>query len=395
MNSALITMPATRHARPTRLPPVAFSLAIAVAMAYVTAPMVTVDMAVYLIPWFDHIAASGAITVFAHPFSNYTPLYLYLLAAITPLGGLVPQVVLIKLLSLLGTAALAFAVRAVLVRLGAPQANRGAALVAVLPSVMLNAGLMGQCDAMWAAACIMALAAALDRRHAAMLAWCGLALGFKAQSVFVAPFFLALLVNRHVPLRLWLIAPLVTVATILPAWMAGWPASDLALVYLRQADYFQALSMNAPNIWAIVQRLPLDGLPLAGLAFAAAIGVGGAYVARISTLRLDGRALVAAAALAPLLMVGLLPRMHERFFFLTDIVTLIVALANRDRASWRIALLVQAGSSLGLLGYLIGWDGFAVVGAVPMLVATVSLARIVVKPAANDNPLMARPPLRT
>lgn len=390
MYFAPIPMPVATRPGLQRLPPIAFSLAIAAAMTYYAGAVVTVDMAVYLLPWFNHIVAAGPIAAFAHPFSNYAPLYLYLLAALTPLAGLVPAIALIKALSLAGTVALALAVRRILVQLNAPQVNRGAALVAVLPSVMLNAGLMGQCDAMWAAACVMALSAALDRRHATMLAWCGLALGFKAQAVFVAPFFLALLINRRVPLRLWPIAPLVTAATMLPAWIAGWPAADLAMVYLRQTDYFQALSMNAPNVWALVQALPLGGVPLVGLAFAAAIGAVGAYVARVSATRLDGSALVAAALLAPLVVAGLLPRMHERFFFLADVLALTLALVRRDPASWRIAALVQAGSSLGVIAYLLDIGALAILGAVAMLSATALLARTVLKPAANDNPLLAR-----
>jgi len=54
------------------------------------------------------------------------------------------------------------------------------------------------------------------------------------------------------------------------------------------------------------------------------------------------------------------------------------------------AILVQAGSTLALLSYLSGIAGLAALGAVAMIVATLFLARPLLKPAANDNPLMAR-----
>jgi len=212
---------------------------------------------------------------------------------------------------------------------------------------------------------------------------------FKAQAVLIAPFFLALLIKRRVPLWLWPIAPLVTIATMVPAWAAGWPAADLATIYLRQADTFQMLSFNAPNIWAILQALPL-GLPLVGLAAAAAIGGTAAYIARFSAQTLDNRALLSAALLATLITAGLLPRMHERYFFLADVLALSLALVCRDRPSQTIAMLVQAGSTLALLGYLSGLTGFVTLGAVAMIVATVKLAVPLLKPAVNDNPLMAR-----
>jgi Gpi18-like mannosyltransferase len=371
------------------LPPVPLTLAVAVAMLWWMMPLVAKDMQVFLIPWFDHIAALGPVAAFAEPFSDYAPSYLYLLAALTPLKGVASTMTLIKLLSLAGTAVLAFAARHLLIRLGAPQPDRAAALVFLLPSVLLNAGLLGQCDAMWVAPCVMAVAAAIDRKHAAMLAWCGLALGFKAQSVLIAPFFLALLIQRRVPFRLWPIAPAVFAATMLPAWAAGWPAGDLATIYLRQAGTYPALSFNAPNIWVILQALPL-GAPLAGLAAAAAIGATAAYIARFSAQILDSRALLHAALLAPLVTAGLLPRMHERYFFLADILALVLALAYRDKRSWTIAILVQVGSTLALLGYISGLAGFAMLGGVAMIVATLRVARPLLQRAANDNPLLAR-----
>ncbi|GAA0313084.1 hypothetical protein GCM10009087_24080 [Sphingomonas oligophenolica] len=371
------------------LPPVAITLAIAAAILWWMMPFVVTDMDLFFVPWLGHIAAAGPVAAFARPFSNYAPGFLYFLAALTPLYGIIPAVTLIKLLCLAGTAALAFAVRHLLILLEVAQPNRAAALVLALPSVLLNAGPIGQCDAFWAAPLVMALAAAISRRHASMLVWCGLALGFKVQAVLFAPFVLALLINRRVPFRLWSIAPAMFVATMLPAWAAGWPASDLAMIYLRQAVEYPNLSFNAPNIWAILQALPI-GLPLVGVAFAVSIGATAGYIARFSAMPLQGRGLIPAALLAALVTTGLLPHMHERYFFLADVLALLLALVNRDRASWTIAILVQAGSTLAVLGYLSGIAGLAMLGGVAMIVATIRLARTLLKPAANDNPLMVR-----
>ncbi|WP_332804191.1 hypothetical protein [Sphingomonas sp. RT2P30] len=385
-----MTIPLPRpRVRP--LPPIAATLALACVMLWLALPVVTLDMTEFLAPWLDHIVATGPVAAFATPFGNYAPAYLYLLAAVSPFAGSVAVPLLVKFVSLAGTGALALAVRHLLIRLDAPQPNRAAALLFILPSAMVNAGLLGQCDALWAAPCIMALAAAVERKHIAMLAWCGLALGIKVQALLIAPFFIALLINRRVALRLWVIAPLVAAATMLPAWAAGWPASDLATIYLRQAGTYPALAMNAPNLWQIVESLPLIGaLPLSGLALASALGATAAYIAWLSTRSLDGRALLAPALLAPLITAGLLPHMHERYFFLADVVALTMALTFRDRASWQTAAMIQIGSLLGLFGYLSGLDAMAMLGAIPMIAATVNVARPLLRPFANDNPLLAR-----
>jgi Gpi18-like mannosyltransferase len=355
-------------------------------------PFVCNDMQIYLIPWFDHIRGAGPIAAFAQPFSDYTPPYLYGLAVATLGAGIAAPMTLIKLLSLVCTGALVAAVWRLLNALGAQQPGRQAVILFALPSVVLNAALLGQCDALWAAACVMALAAAVRRHHRAMLGWVGLAIAIKLQAVFVVPLILALLIGRRVPLRRWLYAPLAFAAAMLPAWLAGWPMLDLATIYLHQAGSYSALSLNAPNIWAIAQALPWIGqLPLTGLAMAAGLGAAAALTARFVGRTPSGDQVIAAALLVVLVMAGLLPHMHERYFFLADILSVSLALVRRDRTSWQVAALVQAGSLLGLSAYLVGIDGFAIIGALPMLAATLLVARPFLASPANDNGLPLNP----
>ncbi|MFX6907558.1 hypothetical protein ABTH77_20110, partial [Acinetobacter baumannii] len=58
---------------------------------------------------------------------------------------------------------------AVLRRLDTAEPGRRAALFALWPCVLFGAGLADLNDSLWMAACLMALAAALDRRHILML----------------------------------------------------------------------------------------------------------------------------------------------------------------------------------------------------------------------------------
>lgn len=341
------------------------------------------DIHTYLLPWLAHIRAAGPVGAFAQPFSDYAPPYLYLLAAVSPLADAVPPATVIKLLSVGTVLALAGAVWRLLRALGTLHPAAAATVVLLLPTVLLNAALLGQCDALWTGPCVMALVAAVERRHRAMLLWCGLALGIKLQAVFLAPFVLALLLARRVPLRLSPLAPAAWLATLLPAWLAGWPAADLLTIYLRQSDSYPALSLNAPNIWMVAAPFTLPLAGVTALALAAAASAALAYVAAFARRQLTPRALVEAALLSALMIPGLLPRMHERYFFLADVLALAVALAWPDRRSVTIALLVQGASCAALFAYISGIDGFAMLGAVAMIVATLRLARGLVSAPAS------------
>src|SRR5437764_1030264 len=61
------------------------------------------DMAIFLEPWFAHIVRFGPVGAFAHPFSNYEPAYLYLLALGSVAAGLLTPMTIIKIISVGGT----------------------------------------------------------------------------------------------------------------------------------------------------------------------------------------------------------------------------------------------------------------------------------------------------
>lgn len=377
------------------LPPVWLTIALAAIVQAWSWPLVTTDMSGFLLPWFDHIARTGPIAAFAEPFANYSPPYLYLLAATTLADPLASATTLIKLLSLAGAGLLAIAMWRLLTALDVERPERKAALALLLPTVAINAGILSQADSFWAAASLMVLESAVRRRHRAMLGWFGLAVAIKAQALFLGPFVLALLIARRVDWRLWALGPVATLAAFVPAALAGWPVVDLLTVYFHQADTFSDLSRNAPNLWAILQGpAAAANIPLTALAATMAVGGAAFYIAHFS-VRLRGASdavILRAALLAPLIVAGTLPRMHERFFFLADLLALILALLQPKRETLTIAALVQGGSLLGLLAYLSGISGLAGLGAVLMIVATWRVLQPLLEDeAANDNPIVARP----
>ena len=353
-------------------------------------PIVTSDIALSYVPWLEHIRAEGPREALGTPFGDHTPPYYYLLSLAAPFVGAVSPEALVKLVSLAGTLMLAASVWRLARALRVERPELVAAATLMLPGVALNTALMGQCDALSTAPLVLAVAAVIERRTARMFLWCGVAAAVKAEAAFCAPFFLAMAIRHRAPWREWLLAPVTTLAMFAPALLLGWPLSDLLTIDTRQAGFFEELSRNAPNIWAVLQVLPL-GLPLTGLANAAALGASAAYTAHFGTHPLTARATVAAAALAPLLVVGLLPRMHERYFYAADVLVFVWAAASGRARDWVTAALVQLGSLLGILAYGTGIEQLAIAGAVAVLVATWRIAKPLLPRPANDD-MPASPP---
>lgn len=308
------------------------------------------DMRLFLEPWFAHLVRYGPIGAFAHPFSNYEPAYLYLLAFGSLAHNVLSPMDIIKLLSVAGSVFLTFAVANLLKTLGTPA--RLAVFTLVLPTVVINAALLGQCDALWAGSCVFALAALMRGETIRSLVWCGVAIAFKSQAAFIAPVIIGGLIGRRAPLWQWTIPALVFLASLVPAWLLGWPLWQLLTAYPGQAALVE-FPGRLGNPWMFgtmfanhaAREFFLAGYVTAGMT-AVAIGVMAARLARSSTAMLT-LALLSATALP-----FLLPKMLERYYFLGDVLALALALSLGTRRAGFIALAVQLASLVSLLTYI-------------------------------------------
>ena len=308
------------------------------------------DMGIFLEPWFAHIVHYGPIQAFAHPFSNYEPAYLYVLAVGSLFHPWLAPMSIIKVLSVLGTLFMAFAFSDLLKSAGADR--RGALLLVVLPSVAINDTLLAQCDALWAGCCMLGLAALIRGRTLRAMIWCGLAISLKLQAAFMAPVIVGAMIGQRAPLRHWLVPASVFLATLVPPWLLGWPAIRLLTVYMHQATVDQLVgrlanpwmfgTMYAPELaaqWFIL------GYVAAGIAAAILAGL----AARNSR---DPKLLILLGALAGTALPFLLPKMLERYYFLGDVMTLALALTWLNRPSAIAVRAVQIASVLTHLTYI-------------------------------------------
>jgi hypothetical protein len=178
---------------------------------------------------------------------------------------------------------------------------------------------------------------------------------------------------RQATRRAWLILAAVALA---PAWTAARIVPSFFTVNMPP------LSDGAPNLWAIVKVLPWIGdLQLAGLAMAMAIGAAGWIAAHFSACPPRGEALLRAALLVALVLPGLLPQMQPHDFQLAVALSLILALRQREVT---IAALVTGG-------WLVAIFASAALGAAPIMVATLLIARPFLASPANDNGLPLNP----
>ncbi|MBU5434152.1 conjugal transfer protein TraL [Pseudoflavonifractor sp. MSJ-37] len=317
---------------------------------------VTYDYQDFLSQWAAFFRANGGFRAIAQPVGDYNVPYLYFMAAVSYLPF--PDLYAIKLFSILFDLVLAWGGLRLVRAIQGPGAGTGPLavflLLLLLPTVVLNGSYWGQCDALYGALVLHAMASALSGRPKGSIALLAIAFSFKLQTVFLIPFWGVLWLARRVKLsQLVTVFPLTYLATILPALLLGKPLRDILGVYLTQAGEYQtALTFNAPSVFSL---LPYGAQPWSGLS---AVGIALAFLLCLGMMgwtffHRDGLScgdLLAPAAVLALGIPFLLPYMHERYFFLADVVTLVWAVL--DRRQIPIAVLCQAASLSSYCVYL-------------------------------------------
>lgn len=308
----------------------ALPIAVALLLRVLLFDHATLDYQDFLSKWVEHFRQNGGFSAIKDPIGNYNVPYLYMLAALSYLP--LPDLYGIKLFSVLFDVLLAWGG----MRLAKAVSDNSVAPCAcfctllLTPTVLLNGACWGQCDSVWGALCLWALATALENRPILSVSLLALAFSFKLQAIFIIPLWCALWFARRIKFRHLFAFPTIFFLTMLPALLAGKPLSDILGVYLDQAGSsiaWQTVNYNSPSVFAL---LPYR-FNIAEWVPKAAIGAAFLFMLFILLLlflhrsRLGAKELVTAGAVFSLGIPFLLPYMHERYFFLGTVLLIVLA----------------------------------------------------------------------
>lgn len=344
----------------------------------------SLDYQDFLSHWFDYFQQNGGFKAMAGSIGDYNVPYLYFMAAISYLK--MSDLYLIKMFSVLFDVLLAWGgFRLARVLRGERQRDPvpliAFCVLLFLPTVVLNGAYWGQCDSLYGALVIHALAQVLAGKNKSSVVLLAIAFSFKLQTVFLIPLWGILWLAKKVKFRELLLFPATYVITIVPALLMGKPLGDILGVYFNQMDeYSYRLTLNAPSAYQFIPYgMEVNDKLLARVGIIAAFAL--VVILLVLALVLRKRMNIhVAMAMAAVLAIGvpfLLPHMHERYFFLADAVCVCWACA---RARHVPAAVLAAGSSLasyivylrllyngflriGPYYFVMGWEALAMLAA--------------------------------
>lgn len=296
------------------------------------------DYDIYLAGWIEKLASGSFSEGMRANIGEYNVLYQYILFIITRMG--VPALYAVKTVSFIGDAFLAGACARLAAKDGKDSmAAFGAALL--LPTIILNGGMFAQCDSLYAACALWGLVLAIGRKPAGAAACFALSFAFKLQSVFILPMAAVLWANGRFRLRDALVFLATLLAVMLPAILGGKGIGDILSIYTAQTGLYTGLTYNAASFFGLMDTTGLDVYAYGNFGMALALGACALIVymgVRGGEGTTDGQ-YVKLALLMVLLVVFLLPRMHERYFYMASALSVAYAARRGGKAVAAAALI--------------------------------------------------------
>ena len=310
------------------------------------------DYNTFLTRWVATMRGMTVGEALSTPIGDYNMPYLYLLLLISRLPA--RDLYGIKLFSILADVASALAVAALVRYLTKKDGAVLLALIAALfcPTTWLNSSYWGQCDSVYGALALWALYAGLQKRSKTCWLLFSLSLSFKLQAVFLLPMAVVLLGVGRIRLKdVWAFPAGFAVAS-LPALLAGRSFSDTFSIYLSQTQAYPYLSLNAPSFWSLIDNDYFDALAGAPVLLAMSLCLMLLLAALWHGDRLDDRGLLLLGVVFSLTIPWLLPRMHERYFYLAELLSLVYGAMHPKRIA--VPGILMAGGFLIYSQYLFG-----------------------------------------
>ena len=340
---------------PARRTAAIVAVSLAFVLRYICLTYETLDYQDWITVWLNALREKGPWKGLGGEIwsCNYNPPYLYFLALIVKSD--IPDLLCVKLTSILFDVLLAWYTLKLVSLFTDSPAKRIIAFAGVLwlPTVYLNGAFWGQCDVIYASFAVLAVYLVLAGKPGWSVAAAAVSVSFKLQGIFLLPVYLVFLFAGRVKIRDLFVFPVVYILTILPAVLAGRDFWQLLTLYVNNTSTIgDGLNYNSSSLYALIR---FDALPNAaaskiGIFLALLLCVGLYAWALIRRKDLNDRALLGFTLLFCLGVPFLLPHMHDRYFFMADVLTF--ALAVIVPLLIPVPCLVSYGSFLGYYAYL-------------------------------------------
>ena len=280
------------------------------------------DYLLFLNNWWNKINEYGGFNSLKYIIGDYPDSYMFLLC----IGASITKnsLIFIKGLSAIFDILIFLFGYKIIKYFSKEDANKYSWILILLPGILVNSAILGQCDSIYTAFVLAFIYNILKNHNKLALSFLGIAISFKLQSLFIAPVILYLIATKKIKIYDLFFIILGFILPFIPTILIGKGLIENIKILMFQTSEYNYFVKSCPNIYSLF-LLNYKQINIF-LKYSLAIIVG--IIAIFISLHKykDGyndTTFIYKSFLISTIVVFLLPSMHDRYFYLANILGII------------------------------------------------------------------------
>lgn len=280
------------------------------------------DYLLFLNNWWNKINEYGGFNSLKYTIGDYPDSYMFLLCIGTSITK--NSLIFIKVLSAIFDVLIFLFGYKIIKYFSKEDANKYSWILILLPGILVNSAILGQCDSIYTAFVLAFIYYILKNHNKLALSLLGIAISFKLQSLFIAPVILYLIATKKIKIYDLFFIILGFILPFIPTILIGKGLIENIKILMFQTSEYNYFVKSSPNIYSLF-LLNYKQINIF-LKYFLSIIVG--IIAIFISLHKykDGyndTTFIYKSFLISTIVVFLLPSMHDRYFYLANILGII------------------------------------------------------------------------
>lgn len=304
------------------------------------------DLTQYFIVWYDQLKADGGLLGLKNYFGDYNYPFPTMLAILSYLP--IDKAIAIKGLSIIFDVVLAIFAGLIAQEVFSQHESTkikkffvlGYSFTFLSPLLMLNSAYWGQNDSIYVSIVLISIYLMIKDRYFWSLFVYGIAFSVKLQALLIFPLFVFIyLLNKKFSLLYFLSIGLGFIVSSLPGMIiSGEGLRGCFRIYAEEIGEERFLVQNFPNIYYWISAEHYDLYKVLGICFTLFIFIIVAYYLYQKKVFLNSDAIISLGIWCALTSVYFLPKMHERYGMMAEILLLIWILGHKKWSIYAIII---------------------------------------------------------
>lgn len=280
------------------------------------------DYLLFLSNWWNKINEYGGFNSLKYIIGDYPDSYMFLLC----IGASITKnsLIFIKVLSAIFDVLIFLFGYKIIKYFSKESANKYSWILILLPGILVNSAILGQCDSIYTAFVLAFIYNILKNHNKLALSFFGIAISFKLQSLFIAPVFLYLIVTKKIKIYDLFFIILGFILPFIPSILIGKGLIENIKILMFQTSEYNYFVKSCPNIYSLflLNYKQINTF----LKYSLAIIVGMIAIFISFHKYKDGyndTTFIYKSFLISTIVVFLLPSMHDRYFYLSNILGIL------------------------------------------------------------------------